>query len=512
MIADSPSPHDPSAAAIPAFLDGSAASRRSLGRAIGAAVNAIGHDLVGRDRPYSGHSPTALDELLGMELAPEQGTDIDAVMRRVGEQVIRNSVVVSHPWCVAHLHCPPLVVSCAAEVAIAATNQSMDSWDQAPAATHVEQRMIAWLARECGLDVCADGVFTSGGSQSNLMGLLLARDRAVARLGGSVAVDGLPASAGRFRIICSDATHFSILKAARVLGLGDVAVTAVPADREGRLTATAAESAADDLMSAGLRPIAIVGTAGTTDLGTIDPLDELAEVAQRLDAWFHVDAAVAGALLMSERERHRLTGLESADSVAVDFHKLWFQAIGCGAFLVADGADLEPIQLHADYLNPEPADSGWDPPNLVDKSLQTTRRFDALKLFVSLQVHGRRFFGRCVEATIDLAAEAAAIIERDPRLELAQRPTLNTVLLRYVPPDGGAETDVDQVNALIRRQLLLSGQAVVGQTRLQGRTWLKLTLMNPTTAREDIRRLLDLVATAGAAADHSAVAGADDGA
>jgi L-2,4-diaminobutyrate decarboxylase len=178
----------------------------------------------------------------------------------------------------------------------------------------------------------------------------------------------------------------------------------------------------------------------------------------------------------------------------VDFHKLWFQAISCGAFLVRDAATLEPALLHADYLNPEADDVGEDLPNLVDKSIQTTRRFDALKLFVSLRAHGRRFLGEAVEATIDLAAVAERLVASHPSLELARPASLNTVLFRYT---RGDPAELDGLNDAIRSSLLHSGRAVIARTRLDGRVFLKLTLMNPATTTDDLEELLALVAATG---------------
>jgi L-2,4-diaminobutyrate decarboxylase len=469
----------------PAFLDGSTASVEAYTSALAAAAEAVGAEIGAAGGPLPAVTPVELDRLLDIDVAPEEGAGLEATLELVRRRIVRNSVLVAHPQCAAHLHCPPLLASLAAEAVVSATNQSLDSWDQAPAATHVEGRLIAWLTAQYGLGPHADGVFTSGGTQSNLMGLLLARDRA----GASIAEDGLTETARRFRIVCSSTAHFSVRKAARLLGLGDRSVVAIPADHHGRLNPERVDAVMRSLTRASLIPIALVATAGTTDLGAIDPLRPLADAARRHGAWFHVDAAVGGALVLSDREAHRLRGIEAADSVTVDFHKLWFQAISCGAFLVRDAASLAPAYIHADYLNADGL------PALVDKSLQTTRRFDALKLLVSLRSHGRRFLGRAVETTLDLAAEAARLIESEPCLELVQPVSLNTVLFRY---SCGPARELDRVNDAIRLVLLHGGQAVVGRTRLDGRVVLKLTLMNPATTSADLRRLLALVADAGA--------------
>jgi L-2,4-diaminobutyrate decarboxylase len=472
-----------------AFLDGSAASVEAYASALAAAADAVATEIGAAAGPLPAVTPAELDRLLDIDVAPEHGAGLEATLDMVRRRIVRNSVLVAHPHCTAHLHCPPLLASLAAEAVVSATNQSLDSWDQAPAATHIEERLISWLSEQYGLGPHADGVFTSGGTQSNLMGLLLARDRAAARAGFSIAEDGITETARRFRILCSSTAHFSVRKSARLLGLGDRSIVEIPANEHGRLNPERVEAVMRSLANRSLIPIALVATAGTTDLGAIDPLRALADAAGRHGAWFHVDAAVAGALVLSDREAHRLRGIEAADSVTVDFHKLWFQAISCGAFLVRDAASLAPARLHADYLNADGL------PALVDKSLQTTRRFDALKLFVSLRAHGRRFLGRAVETTLELAGEAARLIDNEPCLELVRPASLNTVLFRY---SCGPERELDRANDAIRLSLLHAGEAVVGRTRLDGRVLLKLTLMNPATTPADLRRLLALVVDAGA--------------
>ena len=178
--------------------------------------------------------------------------------------------------------------------------------------------------------------------------------------------------------------------------------------------------------------MAIVATAGTTDFGSIDPLPELAALAHAAGAWLHVDAAYGGALLFSDRHRDKLHGIETADSLSIDFHKLFWQPIPCSVFLLRDARHFDSIKLHADYLNPElHEDEGI--PNLVTTSLLTSRRFDALKLWISFQTLGRAKLAAMIDRTIELAAHAARVIRKSPQLELMCEPQLSTVVFRYVP-------------------------------------------------------------------------------
>lgn len=440
---------------------------------------------------YSGKSAANLEDRMA-RLQPAESRSWRESLDWIGEEVLRHSVVVSHPGSIAHLHCPPLIPALAAEVFISACNQSMDSWDQAPAATYLEQRMIDWLCALYRLGSRSDGVFTSGGTQSNLMGMMLARDHfAKAALGWNIQQNGLPPEAPRFRILSSEISHFSIRQAAAILGLGHAAVVPVAVGPDKAMDPVALEEAIADLRAANLIPIAIAATAGTTDFGSIDPLEELAAIARREGLWLHVDAAYAGALVLSARESGKLAGLEQCDSLTIDFHKLFWQPISCGAFLLRDRAHFSLMRLNADYLNPESNERNIL--DLVGKSIQTTRRFDSLKLFLSLQVLGPAEFGRMIEATIDLAASTASIIAAHRDFEIANpAPVLNAVVFRYAPA-GLDERRLANLNLAIRDRLLAEGVANLAQTKVDGRLFLKMTLLNPLTELPDILTILDRI-------------------
>jgi L-2,4-diaminobutyrate decarboxylase len=444
--------------------------------------------------PYNGKNATTLAALVRPEFLPEAACSPEQIAATL-RTVVSNSVSVSHANAAAHLHCPPLLAALAGEVVISALNQSMDSFDQAPIATVVEQKLIRWLCAEAGLPASADGTFSTGGSQSNYMGLLLARDTFLREhWNWSAQKLGLPPETRRLRIFCSEVAHFTVEKAASQLGLGTDAVIRVAVDDRFRMNPAALRNSLDATRAQGLLPMAIVATAGTTDFGSVDPLTELAPLAQGTRAWLHVDAAYGGALLFSARHRDQVRGIESADSLGIDFHKLVWQPIPCGAFLLRDARHFDSIKLYADYLNPElHEDEGI--PDLVTTSLLTSRRFDALKLWISLQTLGRAKLAAMIDRTIELAEYAAKIVRDTPPLELMCEPQLSTLLFRYVPSQPGL--DSDQVNASLRQRLFDRGLAVIGHTRVQNRQCLKLTCMNPTIAESQMEELIRSVAGAG---------------
>src|SRR3954453_15964953 len=441
---------------------------------------------------YSGASPERLNELLEGEICPKVGVSQNVLRERL-QTLLRNSVKPWHPFTAAHLHTPVLSSSLAAEAILGAINQSMDSFDQAPAASVLEQKVIAWLCRLVGFPVTASGTFTAGGTQSNYMGLLLARDHfLLSRMGWAARERGLPPEANRIRFLCSEMAHFSVEKSAIQLGLGTQAVRRVACDEAFRMRPEKLRADISAMRAEGLWPAAIVATAGTTDFGSIDPLREISAIAHEEGIWLHVDAAYGGALLLSDRYRERLAGLEQGDSVTIDFHKAFFQPISCSVFLLSDQQRFETIRVNSDYLNSESRELEGIP-DLVTQSVLTTRRFDALKLWMSLQALGQEQFGAMIDRLADLALAAAQHIRSSADLELVTTPQFGTVVFRF--RSGMAEAR--QVNQRIPQVLFAEGQAVVGHTTVQGEPALKLTLCNPTTNESQLRELLDTISACG---------------
>jgi len=487
------------------FLTPTAHGHDALAHAVGAAVDALRRALP--NAPYSGATPQALGALLSGDLLPEHGRPLDDVLREA-EAIVRHSIVTGHPAAAAHLHCPPLIAPLAAEVILSALNQSMDSFDQAPAATMVELQVTEWLCRLAGLPAGAAGTFTAGGTQSNYMGLWLARDAWLAReRGWPVRTKGLPPDANRLAIVCSEVAHFTVEKSAMQLGLGTDSVVKVAVDERFRMDGTALNDAIAKIRAEGRVPFCLVGTAGTTDFGSIDPLGALAHVAERERMWFHVDAAYGGALLLSPRGERALAGLSRADSITLDFHKLVWQPISCGAFLLREAAHFDLAATHADYLNPE-SHLADGIPDLVNRSVLTTRRFDALKVWMTTKVLGRERLARYIDATCALACEVAAAVRARPALALVHAPNeLSTVLFRVRAtrrdgePAASHAAREDALNARVHDDLFRRGVAVLGTTRVHGRTTLKLTLLNPAATVSDYAAILEAAERCGSAGD-----------
>jgi L-2,4-diaminobutyrate decarboxylase len=445
---------------------------------VGRALDALEQGRRARGGPVPTGTPAevaaSVDAALDGEVLPDEGVGEHEALTALVTAVSAGAADPADPFCAAHLHCPPLPVAVAADLAASALNQSLDSWDQAPAATVLEQRTVAALARLAGLPGGA-GVLTTGGTGSTYTALLLARDAAPTPV----------------RVYASTMAHFSVDRSAHLLGLPPV--VPVPVDDQLRMD----PAALLDLLATapdGARPV-VVATAGTTDTGSIDPLAELAGVTRAAGGWLHVDAAYGGGALFSDRHAPLLAGIERADSVSLDLHKLGWQPAAAGVLLTRKAAAFAPLDRRAAYLNPaDDEEVGYT--SLLGRSLRTTRRADVLKVAVTLRALGRRGLGERVDACFDLARVATAAVLACPHLDLTRAPVLTTLVFRYRTAEPARS---DEVNAGLRRRLLREGSAVVGRTELDGAVHLKLTLLNPAATAADLDALLALVVEAGRA-------------
>lgn len=413
---------------------------------------------------------------------PEQGSGIAAL-----EQLVRvlaeGAADPAHPWCGGHLHCRPLDIAVAADLAATALNPSLDSWDQAPAASVLEGQLLATIAGLAFPDApAARALPTSGGTESNLVALLLARERAGAHRHA-------------LRVVVGAAAHHSVARSAWVLGLPPP--TVLPG-RGGVL-----DPAAVELAVAGGGPAVVVATAGTTDTGAIDPLVALGAVARHHGAAFHVDAAYGGLLVLSDALRSRLVGIEDADTVAIDLHKLGWQPVGAGVLAVRDARWTEPLAHSAGYLN-APDDVASGQPDLLGRSLRTSRAADLFGAAVTFRALGRSGLAAMVEGCVERAAALERQVTGHPGLRSYGPPALSTVLFRPVAADRMAEgarpRAGDDLVGEVRRRLLNRGLAVLGRADVEGldgsrQRWLKLTVLTPEGEGVDLARLLDEVAT-----------------
>ncbi|MBL0220526.1 MAG: pyridoxal-dependent decarboxylase [Myxococcales bacterium] len=399
-------------------------------------------------------------------------------------KVARASTALAHPRVMAHQVPPPLPGAALAELVAAMLNNGMAVAEMGPAAVPIELAVIDWMCGALGLPAGAGGVLTSGGSLGNLTALLAMRQ---AHAGFDVWKEGAHAGPPLAVIVSSDA-HYSIARTLRIMGWGDGGAISAQVDAEHRLTAAAVERALDAATGSGRRVIGIVASAGSTATGAFDPLSELADLAQARQLWLHVDAAHGGGVALSATHRHLLAGIERADSVVWDAHKLLMMpALVTAVLFKRGGHAFEAFAQQASYLfaATTPAETWWD---LGQKTLECTKRAMAVELWTALRVHGAGWFGQVIDRQIALAHGLAARL-RVAGFEVPLAPTSNIVCYRHVPA-GVTGPALDAHNRALRTQVLEDGRFYIVGTQLPGGFHLRSTIMNPLIEERDLDDLV----------------------
>ena len=442
------------------ILSSSESDRKALRLAVGEMLDAILSSF-SDDKAYSGIDPDLLrSAITELPVLPETGSGWEDMMDSIRKDILPHMLRTWSTSYMPHLHSPVLVETIAAELMIAAFNSSMDSWDQGPAATEIEVRVVNELLSIFGYPEEADGTFTSGGSQSNISAMIIHRDRFLQNMGYDPKKNGLPEDFHKLRLYVSEISHFSFDKGAHILGLGYDSVVKLPVDEFCRIDTEKAERIIMADKADGLLPFMIAATVGTTDFGSIDDLRAL------------------GAILSSYSDR--VSSLPLADSITVDFHKMFLIPISASALLVRDGSELDAFQLHADYLNrEEDEEDGYI--NLVGKSMQTTRRFDALKVYMAFRMRGRSGYRKIIDRMIGNAAYFYSRISSNEEFIAPVKPELSSVVFAL---RGG-----DERNRKARRALMKEG-IIIGQTVYMDQVMLKFTLLNPQLDEKRIDELI----------------------
>jgi len=422
---------------------------------------------------------------------PRSATPSSEILEEVRDRLAPHLYSAYHPGSFSYFTPPPLAMSIVGEVLAQWMNQGVDVWNCGPAAALVEEEVIAWLCELVGYGEGSFGVLTSGGTHANVMALSIARDVHLSKLLGA-ATPPRAASLDKARLYASDQAHFSISRGMDLLGFPPQATRTIPSDGRFRMDPAATARAISDDRAAGLTPFAIAAVSGSTNTGSVDPLPELAELARREGLWLHTDAAYGGAARLSASGAGRVPDLSLADSVTVDPHKWFFQAYDVGALLVSRREDLRrTFHREPEYYGGGPT-SGEEPLHWYRYSLESTRRFRGLKLWLSWKHLGTQGLGRLVERTIDLAAHLARRCREADDFEVVpEEPELSVVCFRHVPDPGADAEALDRYQVALQRALEVSGQGWVSTTTLRGRTFLRAGVMNYLSTTADVDRVLE---------------------
>ncbi len=366
---------------------------------------------------------------------------------------------------------------------VGAINENVGGYWSSPLATTIERILVRWLADLAGMPAQSEGLLLSGGSIANMTGIASALAR---RLGPDYRTRGLAGTGAAAPVIlCSSATHFSVRRAAVLLGLGSDSVVAVATDDEFRMSLPALERALEQNASA----VCVVANAGTTNTGAIDPMADIAGLCAKHDVWLHVDAALGGGGLMSPQLRPRYAGIDRADSVTMDLHKWFFQALDGSMLLYRDASWARQLFADSDaYLQ---ADRNEAPETYKFYYLapELSRRFRALPVYLALRHYGIPRLGRNVLHNVECAEYLAALIEAEEELELVVAPQLSILCFRYRPPQRG-DAEIDRINTEIRDRIQLEGDYLISPTQVEQRPVLRVCIMNHATRAAHVEGLL----------------------
>ena len=406
-------------------------------------------------------------------------------------KVLAGSNHLHHPCYVGHQVTAPLPSSALVHLATALLNNGSAVHEMGPVSVPLERRALAWMAGRAGLPPGADGVLTSGGSVGNLTALLAARQAAAGRDPWDEGLAG-----GRpLAILVPEETHYCVKRAAQILGLGRGGVVPIPVDDRFRLRPEALPTAFAAAERAGRQVFAVVASAGSTSTGAFDPLEPVGDFCRGRGLWLHVDGAHGAAAVLSPRYASLAAGLERADSLVWDAHKMMLLPALITAVLFRDGRrSWEAFSQRADYLFRQHAAKEWWNPAL--RTLECTKRMMGVELWAALAIHGTRMFSDYVTRTFDLGRTFAAMLDDADDFELAVEPDCNIVCFRHVPDDF---RDLDRHQERVRARLLAEGSFYLVQTRLRGQVHLRVTLINPLTTEEDLEALLGAIRRVAAA-------------
>ncbi len=425
------------------------------------------------------HKPEELKEKLDLGLGTE-GSDTE-MLNQVREY-LKYAVRTNHSSYLNQLFGGFNFPAFIGEVITSLTNTSMYTYEVAPVATLMEQEIIQKMISYTGWNI-GEGALMTGGSNTNLVAMLLARNSKFPQ----AKAEGL-SSLPKLAIFVSSRSHFSMLKGANTIGIGQNGVFKVDLDGDGRMRGDALERAIEKAVSEGFTPLMVCCTSGTTETGSFDAIDEAADVAEKYKIWLHVDGSWGGSAILSKKRQHLFDGLDRADSFSWNPHKLMNIPLICSALLVkSNGIMGESIRTHAaDYIYHENDTSAYD---FGPNSLQCGRRVDALKLWLAWKYFGDMGYASRIEHLFDLAEYATEIVKDSPDLELMFSTQSLNVNFRFITPEG---IDADGFNESIRYRLLKSGKAMVNYCRLDSGLSIRLILLNPDLSAADIQCFFDL--------------------
>jgi L-2,4-diaminobutyrate decarboxylase len=408
------------------------------------------------------------------------------------ERVLEYTNHLHHPHYVGHQVTTPLPVTALVQFCTSLLNNGAAIYEMGPVAMAMEKNLVTYFGSMIGFEAGYDGIFTHGGSAGNLTAMLAIRQN---MCDYNIWEEGVKESR-KPGFIISDQSHYSIGRNAKIMGLGDESLIRVPYDNKYRMKVSLLQEYKDRAEKKGIKVVSVVANSCSTATGSYDDLEAVADFCEENGLWMHVDGAHGTGVLFSDKYREKIKGLDRADSVIIDFHKMLLVP-GLNTMVLFKNGEksYETFEQKASYLFKKSDENEWY--NSAKRTLECTKSAMGVIAYTAVKYYGANYYREYIDSRYDLAAEFANIIELAPEMELAVKPDANIVCFRYAP-DSLDDNNLNKINALIRDKIIKEGSYYFVQTELDGKLWLRTTLLNPVTDIGDLKELIDRIKEVGA--------------
>lgn len=434
------------------------------------------------DKPlFIDAAPSFLNQLFE-EPIPTDPKSLASIQKILEEKLIPYCTHVNHPGYMGLITPSPNPAGILGDLLATALNQNLGAYSIGPSATAMELRVIRWLNDLIGYGDKAGGNLTSGGMTANFIGVKLARDFTT---GDIAQYEGLN---GKWAIYVSEERHVSIDKSADAVGVGRNNLRVLPVDDNYRVRLDALEESLQKDKANGISPLCIIGLAGTTNLGAVDDLEELHQVAVRENCWFHVDAAYGGGMLLSQKNKNLLKGLLLADSVTIDPHKWFYAPLDVGAVLVKDHARLrKSFGIKHAYLTDQSGQKD-ERYQFYENGFEQSKRFRSLKVWMSFQHYGKDTIGEWVDNNVEQAMYLHNLAINSKDFESATEPRMSAICIRY-KADGLTNENASRLHHEVAARIEKEGNFWFATTMLKGKTWFRINPVNIYTTIQTMEEL-----------------------
>lgn len=420
------------------------------------------------------------------EPIPIEGIELEKVMQEVLDPLLKHAQNLASPAYMGHQVCHPLVLSSFAKGLSSAINQGLAIQEMSPLGTMIEKRVIRWICDAVGYSADGDGTIVSGGTEANLTGIMVAR---TVKAGYDIWKEGTHRPLVGF---CSGRSHYSVERAFGILGLGTQNLIKIKDTADFKMDISELERAIKNTIVKNRKPFAVIATAGCTPVGSFDDIESIVAICKKYDLWLHVDGAHGGSFVFSDTLKHLLKGIDQADSVALDPHKMMFMPLNLGTILLKNQKHFDDtFKVNAPYIFHKTS-ANFGCLNIGERTIQCSRGFEAFKLWISLKHYGIQYFAEMMDHCVHMTRYLYDQLVAASDFETLNVPESNILCFRYIPESmhSAKPEAIDQFNFNLRNTFNRTGKAWITTTVFSGKRLLRTTIINPRTTTKHVDQMI----------------------